>query len=121
LGPNPNAAAEAKAGASALAFLEIARQIAQSHHEKWDGTGYPQGLRGDHIPVGARLMALADVYDALTCRRHYKSPFPLEKVEQIINDGRGTHFDPDVVDAYQACRERFIDIAQRYADEQTPH
>jgi putative two-component system response regulator len=121
LGPNPDAAAEAKAGPSALAFLEIARQIAQSHHEKWDGTGYPQGLQGEDIPVGARLMALADVYDALTCRRHYKAPFPLERVEQIIQEGRGTHFDPAVVDAYTACRGMFFDIAQRFADEHTTH
>ncbi len=121
LGPNPDAATEAKAGVSALAFLEIARQIAHSHHEKWDGSGYPQGLGGEAIPVGARLMAMADVYDALTCRRHYKDPFPLDRVEQIIRDGRGTHFDPDVVDAYFACRDQFIDIAQRFADERTPH
>ncbi len=121
LGPNPDAATEVKAGASALAFLEIARQIAHSHHEKWDGSGYPQGLRGEDIPVGARLMAIADVYDALTCRRHYKDPFPLDRVEQIIRDGHGTHFDPDVVDAYFACRDQFIDIAQRFADERTPH
>jgi putative two-component system response regulator len=121
LGPNPDAAAEAKAGPSALAFLEIARQIAQSHHEKWDGSGYPQRLRGEDIPVGARLMALADVYDALTCRRHYKDPFPLEKVEHIIQEGRGVHFDPAVVDAYTACRDRFLDIAQRFADERATH
>ncbi len=121
LGPNPDAATEVKAGPSALAFLEIARQIAQSHHEKWDGTGYPQRLRGEDIPVGARLMALADVYDALTCRRHYKDPFPLEKVEQIIREGRGVHFDPAVVDAYTACRDQFLDIAQRFADERATH
>ncbi len=121
LGPNPNPAAGARAGASALAFLETARQIAQSHHEKWDGSGYPQGLRGNQIPVGARLMALADVYDALSCRRHYKEPVPLERVEQIIREGRGTHFDPDVVDAYFACRDRFLDISQRFADEQPSH
>jgi putative two-component system response regulator len=100
----------------ALAFLEVARQIAQSHHEKWNGKGYPQGLSGDHIPVSARLMALADVYDALTCKRHYKEPFPLDKVEAILREGRGEHFDPDVVDAYFDMRERFMDIAQCFSD-----
>ena len=99
-----------------LAFLNVARQIALGHHEKWDGSGYPRGLRGDDIPVSARLMALADVYDALTRRRHYKPSYPMQEVERILLEGRGTHFDPDVVDAYFAEREKFLDISNRFAD-----
>lgn len=100
----------------AFAFLQVAREIALSHHEKWDGSGYPAGLAGDTIPAAGRLMALADVFDALTCTRVYKKPMPIDQASQIITEGRGTHFDPDVVDAYLACRERFAEIATRFAD-----
>lgn len=102
--------------ATAFGFMEVAREIALAHHEKWDGSGYPAGLRGDDIPVAGRLMALADVYDALSCRRVYKSAFPAEEVARIIGEGRGTHFDPEVVDAFEALREQFEDVARRYAD-----
>ena len=101
---------------SPLAFLEVARQIAVGHHEKWDGTGYPLGLSGDDIPLGARLMALADVYDAMVSRRHYKEPIPVEEVVASIAAGRGKHFDPDIVDAFLALQEQFADIASRYSD-----
>ncbi|RZT76339.1 putative two-component system response regulator [Azospira oryzae] len=103
-------------GNTPLDFLVVARHIALGHHEKWDGSGYPQGLRGDAIPIPARLMALADVFDALTCKRHYKKAFPLEQAVALLVEGRGTHFDPDVVDAFLAIQDRFADIAQRYAD-----
>ena len=97
-------------------FLEIACQIAMSHHEKWDGSGYPAGLEGDDIPIPARLMALADVYDALSCRRVYKSAMGAEEVETIILAGRGRHFDPDVVDAFSAIQDRFVEIAEKFRD-----
>lgn len=100
----------------AFAFLQVAHEIALSHHEKWDGSGYPAGLAGDTIPASGRLMALADVFDALTCHRIYKKPMSIEQATQILTEGRGTHFDPDVVDAYLACRERFTDIAMRFHD-----
>ena len=103
-------------GNTPLDFLVVARHIALGHHEKWDGSGYPQGLRGDAIPIPARLMALADVFDALTCKRHYKKAFPLEQAVALLVEGRGSHFDPDVVDAFLAIQDRFADIAQRYAD-----
>jgi len=105
-----------RVGATTLEFLETARQIAQFHHEKWDGSGYPAGLAGEDIPLPARLMALADVYDALSCRRVYKPAFALEEVERILSEGRGRHFDPDIVDAYFASRDEFLDIARRYAE-----
>lgn len=101
---------------SPLAFLEVARQIALFHHEKWDGSGYPAALAGDDIPICARLMALADVFDALICRRHYKEPFPPEQVQAIILEGRGKHFDPDIVDAFFELKDHFIAIARRYPD-----
>jgi putative two-component system response regulator len=105
-----------KAESSPLAFLAIAKEIALRHHEKWDGTGYPDGLIGDEIPISGRLMALADVFDALISKRVYKKPFPIEDAEKIIVDGRQRHFDPDVVDAFITLRGEFSMVAQRYPD-----
>jgi putative two-component system response regulator len=97
-------------------FLNMAKDIALSHQEKWDGSGYPQGLVGETIPLSARLMAVADVYDALISRRVYKDGMPHEKAVQIIIEGKGTHFDPDMVDAFVAIQSQFQEIAKRYAD-----
>jgi putative two-component system response regulator len=97
-------------------FLRLAREIAHYHQEKWDGSGYPEGLRGDAIPVSARLMALADVYDALISKRVYKPPFPHEKAVAIITEGSGRHFDPDVVEAFLMIEGQFRSIAERFAD-----
>jgi putative two-component system response regulator len=99
-----------------LDFLVVAKEIIYSHHEKWDGSGYPEGLAGEAIPVSARLMALADVYDALISRRVYKEGMSHEQASAIIQDGRGAHFDPDVVDAFLALGDVFQSIAKRYAD-----
>lgn len=109
--PDSNATAS-----QALAFLDVAMEIAGGHHEKWDGSGYPNGLVGDAIPISARLMALADVFDALMSRRHYKEAFPLEAVLDIIRAGRGAHFDPDVVDAFLGSIDEFVDIYRRFLD-----
>jgi adenylate cyclase len=97
-------------------FLRIAREIAYTHHERWDGSGYPEGLRGEQIPVPGRLMALVDTYDALTSKRVYKSQIPHEKAVQIIIEAKGTQFDPAVVDAFSEVKEDFRRIALRYAD-----
>ncbi|WP_229218689.1 response regulator [Rugamonas brunnea] len=97
-------------------FLKYAKEIAYGHQEKWDGSGYPQGLAGDAIPISARLMAVADVYDALISRRVYKEGMSHEEAVAIITAGRGVHFDPDMVDAFLALQEEFIAIAKRYAD-----
>ena len=97
-------------------FLKFAKEIALSHQEKWDGSGYPEGLAGDDIPISARFMAIADVYDALISRRVYKEGMSHEKAVAIITEGRGTHFDPDVVDAFLDIKQDFQAIAQRYAD-----
>lgn len=99
-------------------FLRYAREISLTHHEKWDGSGYPYGLRGDAIPISGRLMALADVYDALISKRVYKPAFSHEKAMEIIREGRGKHFDPDVVAAMDAIEDEFRDIAEKYGDRQ---
>ena len=99
-----------------VAFLSMAKEIALSHQEKWDGSGYPQGIGGDHIPVSARLMAVADVYDALISRRVYKEGMPHEKAVTIIREGAGSHFDPDMVEAFLTLEDKFRDIARRFAD-----
>ncbi len=100
-------------------FLSMAKEIALSHQEKWDGSGYPQGLAGEAIPLSARLMAVADVYDALISRRVYKEGMPHEKAVGIIQEGRGSHFDPDLVDAFVVLQQEFRDIAARFADSDT--
>jgi putative two-component system response regulator len=99
-----------------VAFLAMAKQIARSHHERWDGKGYPDGLAGDDIPVAARLMALADVFDALISRRVYKPPFPLEQAYQMIVKERGLQFDPDVVQAFVDGFDELCAIAEAHAD-----
>jgi putative two-component system response regulator len=97
-------------------FLKYAKEIAYGHQEKWDGSGYPEGIAGDAIPISARLMAVADVYDALISRRVYKEGMPHARAVGIIQEGRGSHFDPDIVDAFMALTDQFQAVAQRYAD-----
>lgn len=99
-----------------LAFLSVAKEIARWHHEKWDGSGYPDGLKGDLIPVSARLMAVADVFDALISARVYKPALPYTEARDIIAAGRGRHFDPDIVDAFLEGFDDFVAIAERYKD-----
>jgi putative two-component system response regulator len=98
-------------------FLRLAREIAYSHQEKWDGSGYPEQLAGENIPLAARLMAVADVYDALISRRVYKPALPHSQAVSMIKEGRGSHFDPDIVDAFLEIHEEFQDIARRFGDE----
>ncbi|MDK9694476.1 MAG: response regulator [Sulfurimonas sp.] len=107
--------AEEEAGVEA-AFLKTAKEIAYCHHENYDGSGYPMGLSGDEIPISARLMSLADVYDALTSRRVYKDAMPHEEALAIIKEGRGLKFDPDVLDAFLEMQEEFLLISQKYLD-----
>jgi putative two-component system response regulator len=97
-------------------FLRFAREIAHYHHEKWDGSGYPERLSGNMIPVSARLMAVADVYDALISKRVYKPAYTHEVAIEFIRQGSGRHFDPEMVDAFLAISEEFLGIAQRFAD-----
>ena len=97
-------------------FLRIAKEIALSHQEKWDGSGYPQGLAGDDIPISARLMAVADVYDALISERVYKHALPHDQAVAIIFQGRGAHFDPDMADAFVEIQSEMQAIAERFSD-----
>jgi putative two-component system response regulator len=97
-------------------FLTVATQIAYSHHEKWDGRGYPEGLSGTQIPLPARLMAIADVYDALVSKRVYKDPIEHSTATGIIRDERGRHFDPDIVDCFLDHADEFQAIADAHAD-----
>jgi putative two-component system response regulator len=94
----------------------VAREVAYTHHEKWDGSGYPQGLAGDDIPVSGRLMALADIYDALISRRVYKAAIAQDVTVEIIVNERGKQLDPDVVDAFIALQGTFADIAKNITD-----
>jgi putative two-component system response regulator len=96
-------------------FLCMARDIAATHHERFDGTGYPLGLAGENIPLCGRIVALADVYDALTTKRIYKAAFSHEKARAIILEGVGRHFDPDIVDAFLANEDRFLEIHNQFA------
>jgi putative two-component system response regulator len=103
-------------GDDAGLLLTYGEQIARHHHEKWDGSGYPEGLAGEAIPLAARLMAVADVYDALISRRPYKEPMPHTTAMRFITDGAGSHFDPQVVAALAACEDRFLAIAEQWHD-----
>ena len=99
-----------------LKFLSLSKEIAHWHHERWDGSGYPDGLRGEAIPVSARLMALADVFDALISKRIYKSAMHYTEAREIILAERGKHFDSDVVDAFEAGFDDFVSIAKQHQD-----
>jgi len=97
-------------------ILKMAKRIAMTHHERWDGTGYPLRLAGEDIPLEGRITAVADVFDALSSKRSYKPAFPLEKCFQILNEARGSQFDPAVVDAFFARRDEIIQVQINFSD-----
>lgn len=99
-------------------ILNMATRIAMTHHEKWDGSGYPNGLAGTEIPIEGRITAVADVFDALSSKRPYKDAFPVEKCFRIITEGRGSHFDPDVTDAFLARRDEIVATMHALSDEE---
>ena len=96
-------------------YLKEAGNLARYHHEKWDGTGYPEGLSGEDIPLSARVMAVADVFDALVSKRSYKDGFPFEKAMNIIREGTGTHFDPNVVKAFLESEEQVRAVMESHS------
>ncbi len=98
-------------------FIKLGEEIALTHHEKWDGSGYPQGLEQKKIPLAGRIVAIADVFDALTSKRPYKEPFSLERSYKIIQDGRGRHFDPDVVDVFFDALDEILKVKDTYKDD----
>ena len=112
----PEEGAACRLAASPL--LAMASRIALSHHEWWNGSGYPRGLAGEEIPLEGRITAVADVFDALSSKRCYKEAFPLDECFEIMKQERGTHFDPAVFDAFTACREALLEVRLRYADEE---
>jgi putative two-component system response regulator len=105
-----------KNNTSECPFLDYAKTIAAAHHERWDGSGYPNGLSGEQIPLAGRLMAIADVYDAIISKRVYKERMPPHFAQQVIEDGSGTHFDPVLVEAFKKTAERFASTALRFED-----
>jgi putative two-component system response regulator len=114
--PDDTGTAPSDVGAEPLRALEVARSMAMSHHEHWNGAGYPEGLAGDAIPLPARLMAVADVFDALTTHRSYKQAWPATEALDYITGRAGQQFDPVVVDALQALRADFEAVAARLQD-----
>jgi putative two-component system response regulator len=113
--PNGEHGLPGVSGASPL--LVLAHRIAMSHHEYWDGSGYPLGLKGDAIPLEGRITAVADVFDALSSKRCYKDSFPVDECFETMAEKRGSHFDPHVLDAFLAKRDEIVDVLMRYADE----
>mgnify|MGYP003966023029 FL=1 len=99
-------------------FLRFAREIAYTHQEKWDGSGYPEGMKGERIPLSGRIMAIADVYDALISKRVYKPPITHNSTVRIIEHGKGSHFDPDLVDAFLEIKEQFKEIALHFVQDE---
>ncbi len=97
-------------------FIQLAETIALTHHEKWDGSGYPRGLKGAEIPLAGRIAAIADVFDALTSKRPYKSPHSVSKSLDVIRESSGTHFDPDVVEAFFAVKDEILETKEKYKD-----
>ena len=109
-------------------YLTEAKNLAEYHHEKWNGNGYPHGLSGEDIPLSARVLAIADVFDALLSKRSYKEPFPFDKAVGIIREGSGSHFDPKCVEAFdlkideiKAASEKFFDINNKNYDNGVLH
>jgi putative two-component system response regulator len=98
-------------------FIKLGEIIALTHHEKWDGSGYPKGLKGKETPKVGRIVAIADVFDALTTKRPYKEPFPIDKSFAIIKEGSGDHFDPAVVEAFFSVEDEILSIKEKYRDE----
>ncbi len=99
-------------------FLKLAEVVAMTHHEKWDGSGYPRGLKGHDIPLVGRIVTIADVFDALTSKRPYKEAFSLEKSLDIIKEEKGRHFDPQVVEAFLSCLDNILAIKEQFPDQQ---
>jgi len=97
-------------------FLQMSCEIALNHHERFDGSGYPQGLKGQDIPLSARIVALADVYDALTSKRVYKKAFTHEVARSIIEQEKGKHFDPNIVEAFSKCEDKFIHTSDEFKE-----
>jgi putative two-component system response regulator len=102
---------------SSSRVLQVGAEIAKGHHEKFDGSGYPNGIKGTDIPIFSRIVAVADVFDALTSERPYKKAWTIEAAVDFLNDGSGTHFDPDCVKAFLNAWEDVMSVRERYTEE----
>jgi len=102
---------------SDIPFVNLGGEIARNHHEKWNGEGYPDGLKGNEIPLAARIVSIVDVFDALLSKRPYKEPLSIEKSLAILQEGRGTHFDPELIDIFFKVLPEINEIRSRFADE----
>ena len=102
-------------------YLDEAKNLATYHHERWDGAGYPTGIAGEDIPLSARIMAVADVFDALVSKRSYKEGFPYDKALNIIKEERGTHFDPKLVDVFLAAKDKVLSVADEFNEKESNH
>jgi len=111
-----DAIAQAESQLGSTSFLRYAREITYTHHERWDGAGYPRGLKGEEIPVSGRLMAIADVYDALISARVYKPAYSQDDAREAMRQGRGSHFDPVMIDAFETVVEVFEAVTRQFAD-----
>jgi response regulator RpfG family c-di-GMP phosphodiesterase len=114
-----NAIKEIESQIEGKSFLAMGKEIAFNHHEKWDGSGYPRGLKGEAIPLSARIIALADVYDALTTKRFYKEAYSHDKAKNMIIDLKGKHFDPEVVNAFLAVHEKINHVRKEKLKEES--
>jgi len=103
-------------GDARFKLLRVAHTIALTHHEKWDGTGYPLGLKGEDIPLEGRIVAVADVFDALSSKRPYKAALPLDRCIEMMLEQRGKHFDPKILDAFSSARSEIIEVQMQFAD-----
>ena len=103
-------------GIASSPIMKLAAVIAETHHERWDGSGYPRGLKGEQIPIEGRITAVADVYDALSTRRPYKPAFSEDKCFSILEEGRGRHFDPRVLDGFFGNIEAILRVQREFAD-----
>lgn len=101
---------------TALPLLELAKEIAVSHHERWDGCGYPLGLKGDAIPISGRIVAITDVFDAITSQRVYKAAWPIDKAVEYIGDMKGKQFDPEVVDVFFDIKDEIVKVREAKSD-----
>ena len=108
-------------GADQFPVLKAGHVIALEHHEKWDGSGYPNAIKGKDIHLYARIIAIADVFDALSSKRVYKEPMELEKVLSIMKNDAGTHFDPELIDLFLANLDQFLEIKEKYKDDDNAH
>ena len=107
---------EKESGSKAIKFLKFAQQVTLSHHERWDGSGYPHKKAADKIHLYARIVAVADVFDALTSKRPYKDPWDFYEAFNYIITQRGTHFDPQVIDAFEVLQDEILEIHTTYQD-----